>query len=143
MREAVLPGLLKRIAAHSDRVIGIAPGLLLAGCRYSDKVLRTAGMKPPEQYAAFRSYLLDEDIRGLFSAESNAATPGWSYRNMWWVSHNELGAFEGRGIHGQRLYVAPAANMVVARFASHPVAGSAANDPITLPALLALGRMLR
>ena len=68
---------------------------------------------------------------------------GYSYRNMWWVTHNELGAFEGRGIHGQRLYVAPGADMVVARFASHPVSYSAANDPITLPALLALGRMLR
>ena len=68
---------------------------------------------------------------------------GYSYRNMWWVTHNEHGAFEGRGIHGQRLYVAPAAEMVVASFASHPVAASAANDPITIPALLALGRMLR
>ena len=68
---------------------------------------------------------------------------GYSYRNMWWVSHNEHGAFEGRGIHGQRLYVAPGADMVVARFSSHPISYSAANDPITLPALLALGRMLR
>jgi hypothetical protein len=39
--------------------------------------------------------------------------------------------------------VAPEADMVVARFASHPVAASAANDPITLPAFMALGRMLR
>jgi CubicO group peptidase (beta-lactamase class C family) len=62
---------------------------------------------------------------------------------MWWVSHNALDAFEARGIHGQRLYVAPGAEMVVARFASHPVASSAANDPITLPALLALGQLLR
>ncbi len=68
--------------------------------------------------------------------------PGFSYRNMWWVTHNEHGAFEGRGIHGQRLYVAPGAEMVVARFASHPIAASAANDPITLPAFLALGRKL-
>jgi CubicO group peptidase (beta-lactamase class C family) len=69
--------------------------------------------------------------------------PGYSYRSMWWVTHNELDAFEARGIHGQRLYIAPKADMVVTRFASHPVAASAANDPITLPALLALGRMLR
>jgi CubicO group peptidase (beta-lactamase class C family) len=62
---------------------------------------------------------------------------------MWWVTHNELGAFEGRGIHGQRLYVAPKAEMVVARFCSHPVAASSANDPITLPQMLAIGRALR
>jgi len=67
---------------------------------------------------------------------------GYSYRSMWWVSHNELGAFEARGIHGQRLYVAPQAGMVVARFASHPVAASAANDPITLPAFRALAQRL-
>jgi len=68
---------------------------------------------------------------------------GYSYRSMWWVTHNEHAAFEGRGIHGQRLYVAPGADMVVARFASHPIAASAANDPITMPSLLALGRMLK
>ena len=78
-----------------------------------------------------------------FASAGYALLPGYTYRNMWWITHNEHGAFEGRGIHGQRLYVAPAAEMVVARFASHPVAASAANDPITIPALLALGRMLR
>jgi hypothetical protein len=67
---------------------------------------------------------------------------GYSYRNMWWVAHDEMGVFEGRGIHGQRLYVAPGAELVVARFASHPIASSAANDPITLPAFRALGRLL-
>ena len=68
--------------------------------------------------------------------------PGYSYRGMWWVTHNEHGGFEGRGIHGQRLYVAPAADLVVARFGSHPVAASAAHDPITVPMLVALGRLL-
>jgi hypothetical protein len=33
--------------------------------------------------------------------------------------------------------------MVVARFCSHPVAASSANDPITLPQMLAIGRALR
>lgn len=78
-----------------------------------------------------------------FAAAGYTLLRGYSYRNMWWVTHNEHGAFEGRGIYGQRLYVAPGAEMVVARFASHPIATSAANDPITMPALLALGRMLR
>lgn len=78
-----------------------------------------------------------------FAKAGYTLLPGYSYRSMWWVTHNELGAFEGRGIHGQRLYVAPRADMVIARFASHPVAASAANDPVTLPAFLALGRMLR
>jgi CubicO group peptidase (beta-lactamase class C family) len=67
---------------------------------------------------------------------------GYSYRNMWWVSHNDLGVYEGRGIHGQRLYIAPKAEVVIARFASHPVAISAANDPITLPAFRTLAEHL-
>jgi CubicO group peptidase (beta-lactamase class C family) len=79
----------------------------------------------------------------MFAKADYTLLSGYSYRDMWWVTHNEHGAFEARGIHGQRLYVAPGAEMVVARFASHPIASSAANDPITMPALLALGRMLR
>ncbi len=68
--------------------------------------------------------------------------PGYSYRNMWWVTHNALDAFEARGIHGQRLYVAPKAELVIARFCSHPIATSAANDTVTLPAFAALCRWL-
>ncbi len=68
--------------------------------------------------------------------------PGWSYRNMWWVTHNEHGAFMARGVHGQTLYVDPAAEMVIARFASTPVAGNSANDPTSLPAWHALARHL-
>jgi CubicO group peptidase (beta-lactamase class C family) len=77
-----------------------------------------------------------------FTKAGYTLLPGYSYRNMWWVAHNELGVFEGRGIHGQRLYVAPKAEVVIARFASHPIAASAANDPITLPAFLAVARLL-
>ncbi|WP_353813193.1 hypothetical protein [Mesorhizobium sp.] len=61
-----------------------------------------------------------------------------SYRSQWWVTHNELGAVETRGIHGQRLYIAPEAEMVVARFASHPLASAEAGDIITMPQMLAL-----
>ncbi|MEO7390666.1 MAG: serine hydrolase [Ramlibacter sp.] len=88
------------------------------------------------------------DIRGggdpaKFAKADYPLLPGYSYRNMWWVTHNEADAFEARGIHGQRLYIAPKAEMVVARFASQPIAASSANEPIIQPALLALGRMLR
>lgn len=77
-----------------------------------------------------------------FAAAGYTLLPGYSYRDMWWVSHDELGVFEARGIHGQRLYVAPRAETVIARFASHPVAASAANDPVTLPAFRALSQLL-
>ncbi|WP_152644259.1 serine hydrolase domain-containing protein [Pseudomonas sp. ES3-33] len=67
---------------------------------------------------------------------------GWSYRSMWWVTDKEGGAFMARGVYGQRIYVDPKAELVIVRYASHPVAANAANDPVTLPAFEALARYL-
>ena len=80
--------------------------------------------------------------REHFSGAGSHTLPGWSYRNMWWVSHNAHGAFMGRGIHGQAIYVDPAAEMVIARFASHPLAGNINLDPTSLPAYDAVARHL-
>jgi CubicO group peptidase (beta-lactamase class C family) len=83
------------------------------------------------------------DIRGgadrsHFAQAGYVTLPGWSYRNMWWVSHNEHGAYCARGIHGQGVYIDPKAEMVIARFASHHIAGNMGIDPNTLPAYHAL-----
>jgi hypothetical protein len=88
-----------------------------------------------------------EDIRrggnkAHFAKAGYATLPGWSYRNMWWVSHNEHGAFMARGIHGQNIYIDPKAEMVIARYASFPIAANAANDPFTLPAYMAIAKYL-
>lgn len=80
--------------------------------------------------------------RAHFAKAGYATLPGWSYRNMWWVSHNEHGAYMARGIHGQSIYVDPKAEMVIVRYASHPIAANGANDPITLPAYMAVARAL-
>ncbi|PWB81770.1 MAG: 6-aminohexanoate hydrolase [Candidatus Methylomirabilota bacterium] len=80
--------------------------------------------------------------REHFAKAGYAQLRGWSYRNMWWVTHNAHGAFMARGVHGQALYIDPAAEMVIARFASHPVAGNAVIDPTSLPAYEALARHL-
>ncbi|RUX15715.1 class C beta-lactamase-related serine hydrolase, partial [Mesorhizobium sp. M2A.F.Ca.ET.042.01.1.1] len=69
--------------------------------------------------------------------------PGYSYRSMWWVSHNEFSAVEAYGIHGQRLHIAPGAEMVVAQFSSHPIASTVFGDSIIMPQMLELGRYLR
>jgi len=61
---------------------------------------------------------------------------------MWWVSHNEHGAFMARGIHGQNIYIDPKAEMVIVRYASFPIAANAANDPFTLPAYMAIATYL-
>jgi CubicO group peptidase (beta-lactamase class C family) len=68
--------------------------------------------------------------------------PGWSYRNQWWISHNPHGAYMARGVHGQAIYIDPTAQMVIARFASHPVAGNVAIDPTSIPAYEALAKKL-
>jgi CubicO group peptidase (beta-lactamase class C family) len=80
--------------------------------------------------------------RAKFAQAGYSLLPGYSYRNMWWVSHDSMEMFEARGIHGQRLYIAPRAELVIARFASHPIATSVANDPITLPAFAAVAQWL-
>jgi len=80
--------------------------------------------------------------RALFAGAGYKTLPGWSYRNMWWVSHNEHGAFSARGIHGQAIYVDPAAEMVIVRFASHPLAANVNLDPMSLPAYDAVARHL-
>jgi len=73
---------------------------------------------------------------------SYVTLPGWSYRNMWWVSHNEHGAYAARGIHGQTVYIDPKAEMVVARYASFPMAANPFNDPTSLPAYHAVAKHL-
>ncbi len=87
------------------------------------------------------------DIQGggdvsKFPQSSYPQLKGWSYRNMWWVSNNEHGAYAARGVHGQAIYIDPKAEMVIARFGSHPVAANGANDPTSLPAYAALAKYL-
>lgn len=77
-----------------------------------------------------------------FAPAGYATLPGWSYRSQWWVSHNAHGAYMARGIHGQSIYVDPKAEMVIVRFASHPLAGNVHNDPVTLPAFMAVAKAL-
>lgn len=64
--------------------------------------------------------------------------PGWSYGSMWWISNDDHGAYAARGVHGQTIWIDPKADMVIARFASNPVAANAASDPISLPAYRAI-----
>ncbi|CAJ0816381.1 serine hydrolase domain-containing protein [Ralstonia flaminis] len=90
--------------------------------------------------------VIDDIRRGgdpaKFAKAGYATLPGWSYRDMWWISNNAHHAFEARGIHGQAIYIDPVAQMTIVRYASHPIAANGANDPITLPAFGALADFL-
>lgn len=67
---------------------------------------------------------------------------GWSYGSQWWHAQDNHGCFSARGIHGQTLWIDPASELVIARFASHPTAANGANDPHSLPAWRALAEAL-
>lgn len=55
-----------------------------------------------------------------------------SYRNKWYASGLRSGAFCAIGIHGQWLYVDPAAEVTIVRFSSQPVP---VDDPVDLDCL--------
>ncbi len=86
--------------------------------------------------------VIDDIRRGgdpdKFAKAGYTTLPGYSYRDMWWVSSNDHHTFEARGIHGQRIYIDPVAQMTIVRYASHPIAANAANDPVTHQAYAAL-----
>jgi CubicO group peptidase (beta-lactamase class C family) len=90
--------------------------------------------------------VVDDIRRGADKAQFAKAgyplLPGWSYRDMWWVSHDAHGAYSARGVHGQVVHIDPKAEMVIARYASHPLASNASFDPTSLPAYDALARHL-
>lgn len=67
---------------------------------------------------------------------------GWSYRNMWWITHNSHNAYMARGVHGQAIYIDPVAEMVIVRFASNPFSSNKYIDPLSIPAYETVGYYL-
>ena len=88
-----------------------------------------------------------DEIRGggdpaKFAKAGFTLLNGYSYKDMWWVSHNSHQTFEARGIHGQRIYIDPVAEMVIVKFSSHPVAANGASDAVTYRGFGALANFL-
>jgi len=88
-----------------------------------------------------------DNIRGggdrkAFAKAGYKTLKGGSYRSMWWIFHDEHGAFAARGVHGQTIYIDPTAEMVIVRFASFPTAKNAQIDPTSLPAYRAVAKYL-
>jgi hypothetical protein len=85
-----------------------------------------------------------DDIRANGSREAFARgneypiLAGGSYRNMWWLTNNEHGAYSPRGIHRQVIHIDPRAEMTIARFASHPIASDPNLDTTSQPSFHAL-----
>jgi len=68
---------------------------------------------------------------------------GGSYTSMWWVYPGADGVIAARGVHGQTIYVDPAAEMVLVRFASFPKPQNPLIDPTSLPAFGAVATYLK
>lgn len=106
------------------------------------EMLRLGGRFNEQQIAP--KAVVDDISRGgdreHFARAGYTTLPGWSYRNQFWVSHDRFGSFSARGIHGQVCWIAPAAETVIARFASHPVAanGNSILDKVSLPMYAAI-----
>lgn len=78
-----------------------------------------------------------------FAKSDHPGLKGWSYKNLWWITENENEAYAARGVYGQTIYIDPAAEMVIVRLASYPVAANAANDAHSLPAYQAVADYLK
>jgi hypothetical protein len=143
-----------RLGAESDAFIALDPSgaAVAAGglnCQLRDlarfgEMIRLQGRFNGQQIvpAAVIDDIRHGGNREAFVAAGFTTLPGWSYRKQWWVSHDDHGAFMARGIHGQAIYIDPKAEMVIARFASHPLAGNMNFDPTSLPAYRAIADQL-
>jgi len=62
------------------------------------------------------------------SMASSPGNRGYSYHNQWWNTHSAYGAYQAIGYGGQILYIAPAVQLVVAKFSSYPTPTPAGNE---------------
>ena len=81
------------------------------------------------------------DKKAFATAGYNQLKNG-SYKSMWWLFNNPTPIYAARGVHGQTIYVDPAADMIIVRFASYPEASNGKIDPTSLPAYSALANYL-
>jgi len=102
VREEMAPKALRWLARRKDKALVVSPGLLMAVCRFGEKMLRTSGLEPQEQYAALRSYLGDDDLRALLSPEASAETIGMSHRHAF---RGHFDRVSGEDFVNQMLYV--------------------------------------
>ncbi|MEW2454226.1 serine hydrolase domain-containing protein [Streptomyces albus] len=65
-----------------------------------------------------------------------------SYHDLWWIPNDPYGSFMASGIHGQRLFISPALDLVVVHYGSQIVSPAVPQPPL-VQAFLAIGTRLR
>lgn len=87
------------------------------------EMMRTGG-RTGERQVVPADWVADTIRGGDAAAWRNGSFAEWlpsgSYRNQWYQTGNASRAFFALGIHGQWLYVDPAAEMVIVKFSSQP-----------------------
>lgn len=68
--------------------------------------------------------------------------PRGSYHNQWYNTEDAHRSFFGIGIHGQHLWIDPAANVVIVKFSTRPLALDATMSENTLSGFTAIGQAL-
>lgn len=156
--ELVSERIWKPLGAHYDGYYNVGPsGITFAGGGFSlnlrdmamfGEMMRCNGKLGGKQVIPEAAVL---DIKkggsnpesiAAFARSGYTALKGWSYRDMWWITNNPHGAFMARGVYGQAIYIDPAAEMVIARFASSYMASNTHNDPFSIPAYEAVAEYL-
>jgi hypothetical protein len=89
--------------------------------------------------------ILTNGDRHAWLAQPTAAKflPAGRYRNQWYMVGNDSGAHCAIGIHGQWIYIDPAAEMVIAKLSSQPLPVDVATDHLLLAAFAAIAGALR
>ena len=72
-------------------------------------------------YSWIEDTVLNGDRAAWLAGESEAFLPSGCYRNKWWITGNDHGAYTGIGVYGQWLYIDPTASAVIAVFSSQPL----------------------
>ena len=110
------------------------------------EMVRNLGRVGSEQIVP-RSWIEDilwnGDQRAWLATETAARfLPDGRYRGQWYVIGNASGAYCAIGIHGQWIYIDPAAEVVIAKLSSQPLPTDEATDHLLLAAFAAIAQAL-
>ena len=142
IRDLVSERLWQQMGAEHDGWYMVDPfGMsTTAGCTLRDflrfgELMRTGGTSGAVNTAIISKLVAGGDPALFAKAEFKIpAMQGWSYRSQWWIRDKPQGnAALARGAHGQLLYIDPAHELVIARFASSQLSPGYLQDPIVIP----------
>ena len=92
--------------------------------------------------AAVVDHITAGGIKDIFAKSGYDELKNGDYKSFWWLFDNPTPVYAARGVYGQTIYVDPAADMVIVRFASYPEAANSKIDPTSLPAYAAVANYL-